>query len=399
MKDYLNIPERILVGYQNRDDCPSKKLAYITYYRGKQIAKKTSWDSWRNKSMDPEEFENIPTSGFILNKKTGGCTAFGTWNKRLTYCRISDPRGFEFEIGLDNLLYILDQCDCLAGKGLEGKFIYSWDGPDLVLLPITSPDYTETKKTVEKVATSGIKKWGDIEIGRKYRIKERSEFLEMYYLGDLTWTTKSGGWSSSTQKINIAKQHTFYNPSNSTAYMISDSGIKRIMYHIKTERDLRKDEVDQLIERFKAKAFGKAAIPSQIKLEEDTSTATKELWEKLKNGDKSTVGRDIIIGIQESPNKITIISGRIDHHVLSGLRLNKSVILSYRLKSDGLFDCSTERKWYGSDRDTISIKEVVEKYTPVVETDNVKVFIGDSWFTYDYSLIPYGKSYVYYTKI
>ena len=404
MKDYLNIPERILVGYQDRDDCPSKKLAYVTYYRGKQIAKKASWESWRSKSIEPEEFENIPTSGFILNKRTGGCVGYSTWNKRITYCRVSDPRGFEFEIGLDNLLYILEHCDCLTGKGLEGKFVYSWDGSDLVLLPVTSPDYTETKKTEEKVATSGIKKWTDIEVGKKYRIKDGRDFLEAYYLGDLTWTIKKGGWLASSQKIDIEKHHTFYDPNDSTAYRIPDTGVKRIMYHIKTERDLRKDEVDQLIDRFKARPFGKAAIPSQMKLEEDTSTAIQELWEKIKNKDRSVVGMPITVGIQETPNKIKVFGGHIDHQPLSGLLFRRDVSYQYNLKSDGTFDYTEDRRWYDPG-EPIAINKIIDNYVPLGDSssfnpeNSIKIFIGDTWFGYSYCLIPFERGYSYYTKI
>jgi hypothetical protein len=49
-----------------------------------------------------------------------------------TYCRVYDPRGFEFEISIPNLLYILQECTSTKGKGLDGEFVYAWDGKDLV---------------------------------------------------------------------------------------------------------------------------------------------------------------------------------------------------------------------------------------------------------------------------
>jgi hypothetical protein len=36
------------------------------------------------------------------------------------------PRGFEFEISIPNLLYILQECN--STKGLDGEFVYAWDG-------------------------------------------------------------------------------------------------------------------------------------------------------------------------------------------------------------------------------------------------------------------------------
>jgi len=97
----------------------------------------------RRKSPDekikPFEFDNVPTEGFVLNKKAGG-DRYG-WNPRQTYCRVYDPRGFEFEITIPNLLYILENTNSIKGKGLEGKFVYGWDGKELVLIPESAPEY------------------------------------------------------------------------------------------------------------------------------------------------------------------------------------------------------------------------------------------------------------------
>ncbi|MCY7168922.1 hypothetical protein MK528_11220, partial [Streptococcus gordonii] len=38
--------------------------------------------------VEPIEFDNVPTEGFVLNKKVGG-TKSG-WNHRSTYCRVYD---------------------------------------------------------------------------------------------------------------------------------------------------------------------------------------------------------------------------------------------------------------------------------------------------------------------
>ena len=45
-------------------------------------------------SIIPVEYDNVPTEGFVLNKKAGGYS--NGWNHRSTYCRVYDPRGFEF---------------------------------------------------------------------------------------------------------------------------------------------------------------------------------------------------------------------------------------------------------------------------------------------------------------
>ena len=138
------IPKIINVGYQERDDTYSGKLAYVIYTDEKNVLRKEkSWTSWRDKNIEPSVFDNEPISGFVLNKKVGGDSY--SWNPRQTYSRIYDPRGFEFEITIQNLLYILEYTNSIKGKGLEGEFVYGWDGAELVLIPIDALEYKEHK--------------------------------------------------------------------------------------------------------------------------------------------------------------------------------------------------------------------------------------------------------------
>ena len=144
----IYLPNKIKVGYQNRKDTYSKKLAYIIYYDEKgKLRKETSWRGWIDEKMGDDEFENTPLTGFVLNKDAGDYDT--GWDHRKTYCRVYDPRGFEIEIDVPNLLYILQNTDCSRGKGLEGEFVYGWDGTELVLIPVGSPDYKELKSYSE----------------------------------------------------------------------------------------------------------------------------------------------------------------------------------------------------------------------------------------------------------
>ena len=117
MKTTIFLPSKINVGFQNRNDTYTKKLAYVIYYDNKGVLRKEkSWDGWRDKTIPNEEYDNIPTSGFVLNKKVGGYDT--GWNHRQTYVRVYDPRNFEFEISVPNLLYILENATSTKGKGL-----------------------------------------------------------------------------------------------------------------------------------------------------------------------------------------------------------------------------------------------------------------------------------------
>lgn len=69
----LLIPQKIKVGYQDRSGTYTGRLAYVIYYDQKgKLRKEASWQNWRDKQIEPDDFENIPTEGFVLNKKVGG---------------------------------------------------------------------------------------------------------------------------------------------------------------------------------------------------------------------------------------------------------------------------------------------------------------------------------------
>lgn len=206
MKTTILVPNKIKVGFQERKGTYTGMLGYVIYHDGKVWRKQTSWENWRHKYEDsdeyrerklesfnkrrievealyngnagykvhyptldsfyktyrcdnidtynmndmrstnpgviPQEYTNELLEGFVLNKKAGDYK--GDWgNHRQAYARVYDPRGFEIEITIENLLYILDYASSFKGKGLEGKFIYGWDDKQLVLLPEGSPDFEE----------------------------------------------------------------------------------------------------------------------------------------------------------------------------------------------------------------------------------------------------------------
>lgn len=196
MKSNIFIPKKINVGFQNRNDTYTKKLAYVIYYDEKgKLRKESSWNSWRDDKIPNEEFENIPTEGFVLNKKVGDYDS--GWNHRHAYVRIYDPRNFEFEIGIENLLYILENTNSIKGKGLDGEFVYGWDGKDLVLLPTSSPDYKEIKEYNSIIHNNETIKAKDLIIGATYLIKDNNE---MVYMGKFDYYSSGYSWYSNGEK-------------------------------------------------------------------------------------------------------------------------------------------------------------------------------------------------------
>jgi hypothetical protein len=249
MDKKIFIPQVIKVGFNPRNDTYTGKLAYVIYYDTKGVLRKEkSWDTWINNGyrstryvmdennrpmikdgryvteVDPDveakrndrpEFKNEPTEGFVLNKKAGG-DRYG-WNPRQTYCRVYDPRGFEFEITIPNLLYILENTNSIVGKGLEGKFVYGWQGKDLVLIPEKSPEY-EDMMNFSKIQAKKITK-KELVSGHTYLTKKLEELIYLGYF--MTHTvkisyvydhTKGYPYNRKEQrKLIKRKKHWFYN--------------------------------------------------------------------------------------------------------------------------------------------------------------------------------------------
>lgn len=179
MQSAIAVPKIINVGYQNRKDTYTGKLAYIIYTdESGKLRKENSWNSWRDTNIEPDTYDNVPTSGFVLNKKVGDTCSH--WNFRQAYCRVYDPRGFEFEITIENLLYILENTSSIVGKGLDGEFVYGWDGKDLVLLPINSPDYKAIQEYTNALYSENKITAKSLKVGATYLGKDNSYYI---YLG------------------------------------------------------------------------------------------------------------------------------------------------------------------------------------------------------------------------
>jgi hypothetical protein len=191
MKSNIFIPKQINVGFRNREDTYTKKLAYVIYFDNKGVLRKeTSWNSWRDDEIDNIIYDNVPTEGFVLNKKVGDYS--NGWDHRQAYVRIYDSRDFEFEITIENLLYILENTSAIKGKGLEGEFVYGWDGKDLILIPTSSPDYQEIQKFNDVLFENKKFKAKDLIIGATYKDKSMNEWI---YMG------RFDKWSRDSEKV------------------------------------------------------------------------------------------------------------------------------------------------------------------------------------------------------
>ncbi|WP_253721064.1 hypothetical protein [Brevibacillus brevis] len=81
---------------------------------------------------------------------------------------------------MPNLLYILENTNSIKGKGLEGDFVYGWDGTELVLIPTSSPDYADISE-LNKLRHEKPKFIGkELIIGATYKSNDN---VNLIYLG------------------------------------------------------------------------------------------------------------------------------------------------------------------------------------------------------------------------
>lgn len=202
--EQLFIPDKIKVGFQKREGTYTGKLAYVIYFDKKGVLRKeTSWEGWRDK-IAAVEFDNTPTDGFVLNKGVGGARQSYGWNPRNEYIRVYDPRDFEFEISVANLLFILRECDCSRGKGLEGKFVYAWDKNNLVLVPVVSQDYKISASFTDLQDKSVKAK--DLVPGATYITRKQENLI---YLGRfMKYSHQKTGYKQEVEKAK--KQYVFW---------------------------------------------------------------------------------------------------------------------------------------------------------------------------------------------
>jgi uncharacterized protein (DUF2132 family) len=250
MNNKLFVPKKIRVGFQNRSGTYTKKLAYVIYYDNKNVLRKEkSWNSWRDNKIDPITYDNVPTEGFVLNKNVGGARESYGWNARNEYVRIFDPRGFEFEISIANLLFILQETNSIKGKGLEGEFVYCWDRADLVLLPVSCQEYKDslsfTNTPKKKFSAKTLK------VGFTYQAKTNSSYRSInndvltymgkfpYYGFRSNYETPKNGYTTSNLKFDCSikllkeKRFVFMNKLNE---VIVKSNVDFITDEISTEQ-------------------------------------------------------------------------------------------------------------------------------------------------------------------
>lgn len=274
----LYIPSKLKLGFQKREDTYSGMLAYLIYFDDKGVLRKEkSWQSWRDKKLPPQEVQNEPTDGFVLNKKVGGYRCH--WNYRDAHVRVWDPRGFEFEISVPNLLFILTQCDCSKGKGLEGKFVYAWEGTELVLLPVGSEEYQKSSEFTKLQAKTVTGK--ELIPGATYTTKSQESLL---YLGrfDYHYCQSARYGRSDTTKAQRIKRYVFW---DAKPLAHSSSKVARGFVYLDDlkkvaclQSDAISDELATLVSKYHKSSHGTKVVRLFLKECDPKDSYEQNLW-------------------------------------------------------------------------------------------------------------------------
>lgn len=204
MDHNLFIPSKLRVGFVNDDSTFTGKLAYVIYYDEKgKIRKETSWNNWRNKTIEALELDNTPMLGYMLNR---GVERYGYHGSGRSMIRVHDPRDFEFEISIDNLVGILMNND-VSKRDIQGECVFAWAGPELILLPTNSEEYKSSQRYTEKQSLKVSTK--DLIQGATYVKKKDAKKTEYRYLGYFEWFDYLDD-TSIRQTVSKGKKHLFY---------------------------------------------------------------------------------------------------------------------------------------------------------------------------------------------
>jgi hypothetical protein len=73
----------------------------------------------------------------------------------------------------------LENTTCVPGKGLEGEFVYGWNGTQLILIPTSSPDYKEIQEFNSILQNNTHVTAKQLKIGAIYKNKQNEEIMYM----------------------------------------------------------------------------------------------------------------------------------------------------------------------------------------------------------------------------
>lgn len=128
-------------------------------------------------------YDNVPNEPRFGFRITQAISRGGSWNGNNKVVRIEDPRGFELEISVDNLVKMMSMTTFVDGVCQE-KCVWGRQGAANVLLPVNSVPYTEAVSVTAYRAKETIS-LRDVNFGDTVVLKKTENFqgLAGEYMG------------------------------------------------------------------------------------------------------------------------------------------------------------------------------------------------------------------------
>jgi hypothetical protein len=144
----IKLFDYIYVSFQKRNTESGSPLGALAPWGEDSVSRKkmAQIDAWGDPKFNAVKLENIPVSGF----RVSDFARHNGWNGDNTVIQIEDPRGFELQISVDNMIQIMNGNTIVDGE-IKIPCVWGRDGSRNILLPINSEPYKNAIDNTERL--------------------------------------------------------------------------------------------------------------------------------------------------------------------------------------------------------------------------------------------------------
>jgi hypothetical protein len=200
---------------------------------------------------------NDPQLGFRITKMV---SRYGGWHGGNKLVRIEDPRGFELEISVDNLVKIMTMTTFIEGV-CQTECVWGREGANNVLLPVNSEPYMEARKVTDYRNTDLVP-LKELNYGDVVELKKTEQFngltgeymgaYNVYHLVELNADASMGRSGYLYSRSNNKKQHRMIKAFRRYVIRITDKKTREHIYVGVATAKVHKviEKVDTPLQRF-----------------------------------------------------------------------------------------------------------------------------------------------------
>lgn len=208
----ISIPDKVKVGFQKRGNALTNMLGFVVEQDKKGWKQSVAWERWRNHEIEPLIMDNIPKTGYVINKSLTH-QPFSSFGNPRTKVRVHCPDGFEIEISTENLIEILEVSN-ISKKLIDSECVLGWFGREIWLIPIDTEIYRQylkvkqekeekelLKNSVKKVSEKKVKTQDDLDLMAKRKVNK-----ENLQIGDFVSLKETNLRASENHFVYIGKR-------------------------------------------------------------------------------------------------------------------------------------------------------------------------------------------------